>query len=183
MEDTNTRKTWGTNREGRRDRNRRRRWFSSVHQCKMLTRGQKATAMGLAERSSDTAKPVWGRQVGFAKEIGCSDRQFRRDVGALERQGLVTVTRFAPERQADGSVRRPRTNIYVFCVPPGKPNRRKPSSPRQDTGVLQNHLPTEGNKTLRHRRRDPDPDCQRCDGLRWIDEAGQDTVTECGCCR
>lgn len=112
------------NRAARRDRNRRRRWFSLVHASR-ISRGARAWLMELAEHSSDEAKPVWGFQTGQAKAIGCSARQVRRYRAEAETAGLITTRRCQPEQDHEGRWHRPHTNVYVFCVPPPSSSRGK----------------------------------------------------------
>lgn len=137
-----------TNRSNRRDRNRRRRWLTSVHRSN-VSRGCRAWLMCISERSSDTAKPVWGMQIKQAKEIGCSDRQVRRYRVEAEKAKLIETRHGAFERRPDGTCGRTSTNLYVFNVPPGAPKRRKPSSHRQDAIDRSNHQSTIDYVTLR----------------------------------
>lgn len=145
-----------TNRSNRRDRNRRRRWFTKVHAAK-ISRGCIAWLVCLAERSSDTAKPVWGYQEKQAKEIGCSARQVRRYRAEAEEAELIETVRAEPERGANGIWTRARTNIYRFCVPPAKKKAGMPSSDPADTHVPLNHLSTRDIYNLEFKDNHPDP--------------------------
>jgi len=169
------------NREMRRDRNRRRRWQSSVHQSK-VSRGCRAWLMCLSERSSDTAKPVWGAQIKQGREIDCSDRQVRRYRNEAEHAKLIETRRSEPIRDHEGKFSRAMTNIYVFCVPPGSSNRRKSRSHRADTGVRLNHFLKEVCKTLGEKPiYKSDPACPECEGGSWLIDTATNTNTRCDC--
>lgn len=145
------------NRTDRRDRNRRRRWQTKVH-FSSVSRGCRAWLQCLAERSSDTAKPVWGNQVKQGKEIRCSARQVRRYRAEAEAAGLIETTRAEPERLPDGTFTRALTNIYRFCVPPARSKQQKSRSHQADMSVLSNHQTTFDIETLRTTDIEIEPD-------------------------
>jgi hypothetical protein len=135
------------------DKTRRNRWLEAVSQSP-VSRGCKAWAMLLAERSNAMAKPVWGRQTGQAVRISCCDRTVRRYRQELEGVGLVETQRGEVHRTRDGQFYHQETNRYVFVVPP-RPTRKKSSSYRADAGVRLNPLSTRDIETLRTRAPEP----------------------------
>lgn len=137
------------NRSERRDRNRRRRWLTLVTQSR-VSRGCRAWLLAISDHSDDYAKPIYGMQTKQAARIDCSARTVRRYRCEAERAGLINTKRGKFERRSDGTFGRGMTNIYSFCVPPGRPNRKKSSSHRSDTGDPSNRSLTGSIETLRH---------------------------------
>ncbi len=134
------------------DRNRRRRFLSAAQNALkrgLISRGCRAWLDCLAERSNDYAKPVWGKQTGQAEEVQCTDRTIRTYRKEAEDAGLICTRRALPERNPDGSWGRAHTNMYSFCVPPGKPKRKNPSSSRPESDCRNKPHPTDVEKTLR----------------------------------
>ena len=99
------------------DKTRRGRWLDALAVAP-LSRGARAWALHLAHRSSVTAKPVWGYQVGQAQAIGCSDRQVRRYRKELEEAGLIETQRGRFERRPNGTIGRTFTNLYRSWLRP-----------------------------------------------------------------
>ena len=121
------------------DKTRRGRWLDALAVAP-LSRGARAWALHLAHRSSVTAKPVWGYQIGQAQAIGCSDRQVRRYRKELEEAGLIETQRGRFERRPNGTIGRTFTNLYRFVVAP-LVRRKKSSSDRPDTHGRSNPSP------------------------------------------
>ncbi len=128
------------------DKTRRGRWLDAVSAAP-VSRGARAWALALANRSNATAKPVWGYQTGQAQAIGCSDRQVRRYRVELEKAGLIQTQRGEVERRHDGTIARTMTNLYRFVVAP-LVRRKKPSSDRPDIHDRSNPSPKGEMKTI-----------------------------------
>lgn len=122
------------NRERRRDRNCRRRVADLAIKAG-LSAGAVHLLMLLLSHSDDHAKPVYGLQRRQAKMLGKCERSIRRYRAELERAGIIK-TIHAPFDPILG--RRAHTNVYVFIVPPARPNRRpKGRKPHHRTVYLQ----------------------------------------------
>jgi len=156
-----------------------------------ISPGAKAWCLHIGQRSDDYAKPVYGMQTKQAKAIGRSARSVQRYRAECEQAKLIRTSRGPIVREHDGTVHRARTNLYFFCVPPGKANRKTTSSHRRDMTDTSNSSLTTANKTPRHK--EPEVGARQrqqgvwreqihepCNGARWI-ENDDGTVTPCSC--
>jgi hypothetical protein len=96
---------------------KRRAWLDRIGTDIRLTSGCKAWLLLLARRSDDAGKPVWGRQMRMAAELGRSDRSVRYYSVEAEQLGYLTVYRSRPQRGPGGRWGRRKTNRYYLTLP------------------------------------------------------------------
>ncbi len=101
----------------KRDRSMRRRWYQAVKRSG-VSPGCKSWLYSIADRSDDTAKPVWGRQTKQGAEIDRCARSVRRYRAEAESAGLIRTIRSEPiQDPITGHWSRPHSNTYIFVIP------------------------------------------------------------------
>ncbi len=103
------------------------------------------TADHLLSRYRRFGGRVYGSQETMAAELRVSDRTIRRHLGRLERAGLVTVIRCAPERDpASGRWFRRLSNAYLLRFPSKEQaTNRREARRRRRSGEPAPTVPTE----------------------------------------